>query len=42
MRIIVNGQQAFGKTVLDALVARGEEVVGVYCETDKGASRRSR
>jgi len=36
MRIIVNGQQAFGKTVLDALVNRGEEVVGVYCEPDKG------
>ena len=36
MRIIVNGQQAFGKTVLDALVERGEDVVGVYCEPDKG------
>ena len=35
MRIIVNGQQAFGKAVLDALVARGEEVVGVFCEPDK-------
>ena len=36
MRIIVNGQQAFGKAVLDALVERGEDVVGVYCEPDKG------
>lgn len=36
MRIIVNGQQAFGKAVLDALLERGEDVVGVYCEPDKG------
>ncbi|MDX1514423.1 MAG: methionyl-tRNA formyltransferase [Gammaproteobacteria bacterium] len=35
MRIIVNGQQAFGKAVLEALLDRGEEVVGVYCEPDK-------
>jgi len=36
MKIIVNGQQAFGKAVLEALLGRGEEVVGVYCEPDKG------
>ena len=35
MRIIVNGQQAFGKSVLEALLDRGEDVVGVYCEPDK-------
>ncbi len=35
MRIIVNGQQAFGKSVLEALLERGENVVGVYCEPDK-------
>ncbi len=35
MRIIVNCQQAFGKNVLDALLDRGEAVVGVYCEPDK-------
>ncbi len=35
MRIIVHGQQAFGKSVLEALLERGEEVVGVYCEPDK-------
>ena len=35
MRIIVNGQQAFGKSVLEALIERGEEVVAVYCEPDK-------
>ncbi len=36
MKIMINGQQAFGKTVLEALLNRGEEVVGVYCEPDKG------
>ena len=36
MKIIVNGQQAFGKAVLEALLDRAEEVVGVYCEPDKG------
>ena len=35
MRIIVNGQQAFGKTVLERLLERGENVVGVYCGPDK-------
>ena len=35
MRIVVNGQQAFGKAVLDALIERGEEVVAVYCAPDR-------
>ena len=35
MRIIVNGQQAFGQAVLEALLKRGETVVGVYCGPDK-------
>ena len=35
MRIIVHGQQAFGKSVLEALLDRGEAVVGVYCEPDR-------
>src|SRR5256712_12476668 len=34
MRIVVHGQQAFGKSVLDALLERGENVVGVYCAPD--------
>ena len=34
MRIIVHGQQAFGKSVLEALLDRGEDVVGVYCAPD--------
>jgi methionyl-tRNA formyltransferase len=35
MRIVVNGQQAFGAKVLEALLQRGEEVVAVYCAPDK-------
>jgi methionyl-tRNA formyltransferase len=35
MRIIVNGQQAFGADVLKALLERGEDVVAVYCAPDK-------
>ena len=35
MRIIVNGQQAFGQAVLEALLQRGEEIIGVYCAPDK-------
>lgn len=34
-RIVVIGQAAFGKSVLDALVEKGEEVVGVFCAPDK-------
>ncbi len=30
MRIVVHGQQAFGKAVLEALLQRGDEVVAVY------------
>ena len=36
MRIVVNGQQAFGRSVLDALLDRGEEVVGVFTAPDAG------
>jgi len=39
MRIIVNGQQAFGKAVLEALLERGEDVVAVYCAPDKEGGR---
>ncbi len=39
MRIVVNGQQAFGKAVLEALLARGEEVVAVYCAPDARPDR---
>jgi len=39
MRIVVNGQQAFGKSVLDALLERGEHIVGVYCSPEKEGQR---
>src|SRR5213080_1664652 len=35
MRIVVHGQQAFGKAVLEALIKRGEDVVGVYVAPEK-------
>ena len=35
MRILVNGQQAFGKAVLERLLATDDEVVGVYCGPDR-------
>ncbi len=34
MRIIVNGQQAFGRAVLEALLDRGENVVAAYTAPD--------
>ena len=34
MRIVVHGQQAFGKSVLEALLERGEDVIAVYCAPD--------
>ena len=36
MRIAIIGQQDFGKATLEAFVARGDEVVGVFCAPDKG------
>ncbi len=35
MRIVVHGQQAFGKAVLEALMKRGDNVVGVYVAPEK-------
>lgn len=35
MRIIVMGQQAFGKGALEAMLARGDDVIAVYCAPDK-------
>lgn len=40
MRIVVHGQQAFGKSVLEALMDRGENVVGVYCAPDPAQGGR--
>ena len=39
MRIVVHGQQAFGKSVLEALAERGEDVVAVYCAPDPAGGR---
>lgn len=35
MRIVVHGQEAFGKAVLEKLLERGENVVAVFCAPDK-------
>jgi methionyl-tRNA formyltransferase len=35
MRIVVHGQQAFGKAVLEALLKRGDDVVAVYGAPEK-------
>src|SRR6201981_2241144 len=35
MRIVVHGQQAFGKAVLEALLKRGEDVVAIYVALEK-------
>ena len=39
MRIVIVGQQAFGKAVLDAFVARGDEVAGVFAAPDRPGAR---
>ncbi|HEY1472609.1 MAG TPA: methionyl-tRNA formyltransferase [Pseudolabrys sp.] len=39
MRIVVHGQQAFGKTVLEALIKRGENVVAVYVAPEKEGAK---
>ncbi len=39
MRVAVIGQQEFGKAVLDAFLARGDEVAGVCCAPEKAAAR---
>lgn len=35
MRIAIIGQQDFGKAVLQAFLARGDEVAGVFCKPEK-------
>jgi methionyl-tRNA formyltransferase len=35
VKIILVGQGPFGETVLDTLIRRGEDVVGVFCPNDK-------
>ena len=39
MKIAIIGQQDFGKTVLEAFLARGDEVAGVFVAPDKEGAR---
>jgi len=39
MRIAIIGQQDFGKSVLEAFLARGDEVAGVFCAPEKPGAK---
>jgi methionyl-tRNA formyltransferase len=39
MRIAIVGQQDFGKAVLEAFSARGDEIAGVFCAPEKPGAR---
>jgi methionyl-tRNA formyltransferase len=39
MRIAIIGQQAFGKSVLEAFLGRGDEVAAVFCAPEKSDAR---
>ncbi len=39
MKIAIIGQQAFGKSVLEAFMARGDEVAGVFCAPEKAGAK---
>jgi len=39
MRIAIIGQQDFGKAVLEAFVARGDQIAGVFCAPEKPGAR---
>ncbi len=39
MKIAIIGQQDFGKSVLDAFIARGDEVAGVFCAPEKEGAK---
>ena len=39
MRIAIIGQQDFGKAVLEAFLARKDEVAGVFCAPEKSGAR---
>jgi methionyl-tRNA formyltransferase len=39
MRIAIIGQQAFGKSVLEAFLERGDDVAGVFCAPEKEGAR---
>ena len=39
MKIVLIGQQDFGKAALEAFLARGDEVVGVFCRPEKPGTK---
>jgi methionyl-tRNA formyltransferase len=39
MRLAIIGQQAFGKSVLEAFIARGSTVAGVFCAPEKPGAK---
>lgn len=39
MKIAIIGQQDFGKAVMEAFLARGDEVLGVFCRPEKPGER---
>ena len=39
MRIVIVGQQAFGKAVLEAFIARGDEVAAVFAAPEGPGNR---
>jgi len=39
MKIAITGQQDFGKAVLEAFLARGDQVAGVFCAPEKPGAR---
>ena len=39
MKLAITGQQDFGRSVLEAFLARGDEVAGVFCAPEKSPGR---
>src|SRR3982074_3246708 len=39
MKLAIIGQQDFGKAVLEAFLARGDEVAGVFCAPEKPGAK---
>src|SRR5687768_1073696 len=39
MKVAIVGQQDFGKAVLEAFLARGDEVAGVFCAPEKAGAK---
>jgi methionyl-tRNA formyltransferase len=39
MRVVIVGQQAFGKAVLDAFIARGDTVAGIFAAPERPGAR---